>query len=106
MPDAQLTIDKEQWEKMTDGQRAGLVDHELHHLIVEIDSETDTAKLDPQGRPVLSMREHDVEVGWFLAVAERHQQDSPEQTQAREIFEKHGKVLFPFVEMKQGELPL
>lgn len=49
------------WQRLTDEQRRALIDHELCHLQVDEDGD---------GRPVLSMRGHDLEE--FAAIVERH----------------------------------
>ncbi len=71
IPDAILTINWEQWEGLTKGQKEALLDHELTHLVISRDAEN-TPRYDDLGRPLLRMRKHDWHLGGFLEVVERH----------------------------------
>src|SRR4051812_38140357 len=62
--DATIVIDGCQWDKLTTARQHALIDHELYHLTVAKDKD-DAPKLDDLSRPVLRMRAHDVELGWF-----------------------------------------
>jgi hypothetical protein len=97
--DAKITIDADNWENLDEPQRAALMDHELYHLCVRRNpKDNDNVKLDTAGRPMLRMRQHDVEVGWFIEIAERHKENSIEVMQARSIWEQDGQILFPFLD--------
>jgi len=99
--DVLLEIDAKRWAEMDGNQQIALIDHELHHLeTVRDDDEANGFKLDPQGRPVIKMRKHDYQFGWFSAIAERHGLNSPEVTQARMMWDEDGQRLFPFLEEK------
>ena len=94
--DAEIQIAKVRWCSMTERQRRALLDHELQHIQLKKD-QLDCVLLDINGRPMVTMRQHDVQVGWFLEVAQRWGEDSIEQQQSREIFEQHKQELFPFL---------
>jgi hypothetical protein len=96
--DAELMIDRDRWEDMTDEQQDALIDHELHHLILVRDEDTGEAEKDEQHRPKLKIRKHDYQLGWFTEIAARHGMNSPEVTQARIIYDRDGQTLFPFID--------
>jgi hypothetical protein len=87
--DAEILVDGEWWMKASKAERRALLDHELHHI------EVNTKKTDAAGRPVLRLRKHDVEIGWFKIVAERHGQHSIERMQARMMMDQHGQSFWP-----------
>lgn len=82
--DATITIDQDSWEDLDEAEREALIDHELHHLVVEpigsIEEEDDRGrktvrvvyKTDDAHRPVIRLRLHDWQLGGFRAIAERH----------------------------------
>jgi len=74
--DATITIDEERWENLDERGRVALIDHELYHLVPQVEG-TDAEgrriwKTDSAGRPVLKIRLHDWELGGFAEIAERH----------------------------------
>jgi hypothetical protein len=103
-PDAVITIDARHWaDEAGEEQRAALIDHELAHLLVCFDKDK-FVKSDDIGRPKLRIRPHDIEVGWFLDVAERHGEASYEVAQARRIADDHGQLLFGWA--AEGVVPM
>jgi hypothetical protein len=97
--DVLMVVDRRAWEGLTPERQLALVDHELHHIQPK-KAKDGSWKMDDHGRPRLKTKAHDIEVGWFLQVAERHGQNAIEVTQAQDMLEKHKKILF------QLELPL
>lgn len=95
--DAEVLIDKEWWEKATRKQQLALLDHELHHFAVK-ENASGTAVRDDLNRPKLVLREHDLDVGWFAIIAERHGEDSAERMQAHELFLKFKREFWPQLE--------
>lgn len=91
--DVEILVCGVAWTEMTRKERDALIDHELYHVELIIDRETGEPKLDDSGRPLLNMREHDVDMGWFLEVAERHGEHSGEVRQARGIVASYGEIL-------------
>lgn len=91
--DAEIVLDGDWWKTASEFVREGLLDHELNHLEVKVkDSAYD---LDDQGRPKLKLRHHDIEVGWFVDVAERNGDFSVERLQAKNIMEISGQLFWP-----------
>lgn len=91
--DAEISLDGDWWEEATDAEQRALLDHELHHIQVKIDKRG--LVRDDLGRPVLDMRKHDYEFGWFKVVAARHGNHSMERTQARQMMCDAGQYFWP-----------
>lgn len=103
--DAQIIMDKKHYDELSDRKRDGLLHHELHHLILAREKEGGI-KVDDLGRPKFKMRPHDLEVGWFAAVAELYKEDSPEISQARSVLISYKEQFFPFIEdLKVKKIP-
>lgn len=91
--DAEITLDHDHWETITKAEQAALLDHELHHLAVKIDKRG--LVRDDLGRPVLTIRPHDYDFGWFRVIADRHGKHSVEAQQAATMLEESGQLLWP-----------
>lgn len=77
--DAEILFDGDRYPKWKERTIAAIADHEIEHL--EFDG-----KVDDIGRPKLKLRPHDVEFGWFDAIARRHGDASVEVLQAKRVF--------------------
>jgi hypothetical protein len=93
MGDAEISLDGDWWEQANDEERRALLDHELHHLMVKIDKRG--LVRDDIGRPVIVMRPHDVEFGWFKVIAARHGMASQERQQAAIMMSDAGQYFWP-----------
>lgn len=93
--DAEIVIDEENWNELTDAQKDALLDHELYHLEVA-KNKSKKPKYDSCGRPVLKMRKHDRQFGWFDAIAARHGAASLEVKQFTEFTHETGQLYFGF----------
>lgn len=92
--DAEIALDGDWWQqKSSEEQQAALLDHELHHIACKM--KKGQFCYDNLGRPELKLRKHDVEVGWFACIAERHGANSVEQIQAKIVLDRFGQYLFP-----------
>lgn len=91
--DVEITIDADNWEKLSEAERDALIDHELTHIEVQRDDEG-TVKADDCGRPKVKMRLHDHQHGWFDVVAKRHGDASAEVKQAKAFADEFGQVYF------------
>lgn len=69
--DAEIVVDGERWEELSDDERAALIDHELCHLDVATDKDGNV-KRDDLDRVKFNMRSHDVQLGVFNDVVRRH----------------------------------
>lgn len=110
MRDAIITVDGNEWPNLEPDQQRALIDHELFHLVPvsagtkwETDPETGEMKeagkeyeFDDLHRPKLTIRLHDVEVGWFVRMAQKHGAASQEVKQATKIMDEYGQLLFGF----------
>ena len=75
--DVTIKIDGKRWEELKHPQRLSLIDHELEHLVVKR-TKAKSVKRDNLGRPKLALKPHDIEIGGFVCVIERHKQQSHE----------------------------
>lgn len=92
--DAEIMLDGDYWtEKATEEMQRAILDHELHHVSLKV--KKGQYLYDEAGRPQLKMRKHEVQVGWFPLIAERHGKHSQERIQAEVILDTFGQYLFP-----------
>lgn len=91
--DAEISLDGQWWEQASDAERRALLDHELHHIATKTDKRG--LVKDDLGRPVLQLRKHDYEFGWFKAIAARHGRASIERQQAAEMMCDAGQYFWP-----------
>ncbi len=96
--DVLIKIDRNYWDKLNEEQQEALLDHELYHLVVKKEAETDAPKRDDLGRVMFGMRHHDYDFGWFIEVAKRRGLASPEVQQAKRIMAENGQWLFSFTD--------
>ena len=86
--DAEIVLDGVEWDKLSEPEQRALLDHELYHFTLGKGT-------DDLSRPKLRMRKHDVHVGWFGLIAERHGIHSAERRQAKQIMEVKGQIYWP-----------
>lgn len=70
-----VEVDEVAWDDLSVSQSVALFDHELCHIGLKLDKDG-VIELTPDNRPKLQMIHHDVEVGVFFAVIERHGSNS------------------------------
>lgn len=92
--DAEVCMDGDWWHKASPDEQAALLDHELHHVSVKRDK-AGNIQFDDLNRPQIKLRKHDVEVGWFSVIAQRHGLASQERIQARRIMDSAGQFYWP-----------
>lgn len=92
--DAEIVLDGDWWEKATADEQTALLDHDLHHIAVKTDK-SGNIQYDDLGRAQIVLRKHDVEVGWFKVIAERHGEASQERIQAKAIMDCSGQYFWP-----------
>lgn len=108
-PDALITIDEREWELLDDTERRALIDHELEHLQVKrfggggvlyYDEVAETVlgvpASDDIGRPKLTCKLHDWQLGGFRSVAQRWKQAALEVQAARACQDQHGQYYWDF----------
>lgn len=93
--DAEMLIDKACYEKMSFATRDALLDHEIYHLKLKTDR-FGANQVDDHRRPILKMRSHDRQFGWFDEIAKRHGEASVEVQQAQTLKAQAGQVYFEF----------
>jgi hypothetical protein len=94
--DAEIVIDADHWESINDAEQRAILDHELTHIHVKTNKAGD-ALTDDLSRPILKLRRHDIEVGWFTSIAKRNKIASIECKQAAEIMENLGQYYWPSI---------
>lgn len=93
--DAEIALDGDWWNEASEEERAALLDHELHHIVVSSDT-------DDLGRHKVKMRAHDYEFGWFRVVAARNGLASQERIQAAKMMEDSGQYFWPSITAQLG----
>lgn len=94
MGDCEISLDGDRWSVMKEDQQAALLDHELTHFQLKCDSSR-VPRVDDLRRPLLKMKKHDFDFGWFTCIAERHGLASSEVRQAKIIWDNQGQAFFP-----------
>lgn len=94
MKDVELIIDEAEFAKLSPEQQDGLLDHELEHIVLKTDEDTGEVLRDDLDRPMVEIKRHDYQFGWFVSIAARHGANSPEVQQAGKIMAEAGMVLF------------
>lgn len=94
-PDATVCVDGDDWGSWPVEKQRALLDHELTHLELVFDDEGGV-KLDDACRPRLVMRPHDIVIGGFEEVIDRHQQHSCEAESYMPIHKMFTQKLFPW----------
>lgn len=101
--DALVRLDGDEWADMSEVRKRALVDHELTHFEVKRDKTGDYI-YDDLNRPVLKMRLHDREIGWFDDIALRHGMASEEVRQfASLLSDEAGQSYLRFVDSEVAE---
>lgn len=93
--DAEIVIDHALWCDFGPDTRKALLHHEITHLQIATDGKA-RPKADAAGRPVLKMRKHDHQIGWFMEVAKLYGDASIEVQQARTLIEQGKQSYFGF----------
>lgn len=96
--DVEILVDEARYLGMTEAEKDALLDHEIEHVELKIDKKTERVKLDCRGRPKVGMRKHDVQIGWFASIAQRHGIASGEVKQATRIWLDGQQTFFAFLD--------
>lgn len=92
--DVEILLDFDWWhDEANQSEQAALLDHELHHA--EVKMKDGHPKLDNLGRPLIRLRKHDAEFGWFDIIALRHGKFSQERIQAKKLSDEVGQLYWP-----------
>jgi len=98
--DAEILLDANWWGGVTEEKQRALLDHELTHLVVRTDK-FGRFDFDDLHRPMLKLRLHDHEFGWFASIAKRHGADSIECEQAHRMMTEAGQFYWPGIVEKR-----
>jgi hypothetical protein len=102
LSDGQILVDGDRWPHMSEESRLALLDHELQHFDLKRDKH-DKARTDDLGRPLLAMRKHDYDFGWFDVIALRHGAASFEVQQAKRVIDETGQLYFGAMELPEPD---
>lgn len=91
--DVEILLDYDWWQDASEKEQEALLDHELHHA--EVKMKDGQPKRDNLGRPLIRLRKHDVEIGWFDLIALRHGRNSQERIQAKKLSDEVGQLYWP-----------
>lgn len=94
--DAEIVIDHAQWCELPPDTRKALLHHELHHVELKLDGKA-RVQTDSAGRPVLKLRKHDHQFGWFKDIAALYGRASLEVQQAESLIAGGRQSYFAFV---------
>ena len=87
------------WRNLEEKGRESLLDHEITHVEPVIDDETMEFKLTADERPVLKIRKHDLEIGIFHEVIERHGLAAIDSQAIAMVYaSESGQAVFEFME--------
>lgn len=93
--DCRIVLDADRWDDLDDARRRALIDHELTHLVPQLDAEGGP-KTDDAFRPCLKLRTHDFDLGGFWSVVERHKAAAPEGAAYAELHRGMTQRVFPW----------
>jgi hypothetical protein len=105
--DVLILIDGDRWPDWTTRQRHAVLDHELEHIDVrwaiapDFDDEdrlVGEPELDDLGRPKVSLRLHDWQIGGFSSIAERWGNDALEVQAMNAALDANGQYLLPYLD--------
>lgn len=99
--DVEIVLDADHWDEINEEQQRAILDHELHHVTVKVDLRG--VVRDDLGRPKLKLRKHDVQLGWFSAIAARHGNAAEERIQAKRLADNYGQYFWPDIFGKSNE---
>jgi len=102
MGDCEVVLDGDAWNDMTEDQRKAILDHELEHFEVKREKKTGDFLFDDLMRPLLRLRNHDREFGFFDNIASRHGNGSFEIQGLRKMFSEAGGAYLPHL---RNQLP-
>ena len=94
--DAEIVIDHAQWCDFPEVTRKALMHHELHHLELKLDGKA-RVQFDSADRPVLKLRKHDHQFGWFKEIAALYGRASLEVQQAELLIADGRQSYFAFM---------
>lgn len=93
--DCTLVIDGDRFFDLEEAEQIATFDHELEHLIVAKDK-YGQVKLDNCNRPKLKMKPHDIVIGGFNSIVDRHGINALESQQYRDIHQLMTQKTFPW----------
>jgi hypothetical protein len=96
--EAIIEIDEHRWDLLTEEGQEALLDHELTHLQLKRDKDSNLPIADDDGRPKLKMRPDDWSLTGFADVVRRRGHMALEAQSFKELYDRYGQMLFPWME--------
>jgi hypothetical protein len=93
--DSEIMLDADWWDDASPEQQKALLEHELWHLSIKTKKFGGPCERDDSGRPLLKLRHHDYDFGWFSVIAARHGAASQERIQAAQLMSDGGQYFWP-----------
>lgn len=93
--DVEILLDGDRWPDLSKETQLALIDHELTHVELKRDKE-ERICMDDLNRPLIKMRKHDRQFGWFDSIASRYGSHSFEVKQFVSL-EEAGQIYFGFM---------
>ena len=95
--DVTILLNGDEWPDWSSERQLAVLDHEIYHVQVQRDK-SGRVKIDEAGRPKIRLRKHDIVIGGFHAIIERHGLDAIEAASLQRCGKKHQPLLFPELE--------
>jgi hypothetical protein len=103
--EAVIEIDEHRWELMTEEAQEAVIDHELTHLELKRDPDTNLPLSDDDGRPKLKLLPDDWVLTGFADVVRRRGRWAIEAQAIKDLHDHYGaQLLFPWMEMEKAEV--
>jgi hypothetical protein len=94
-PDATVKLDADTWNDRPHEEKVAILDHELEHLVLVKDKEG-AIEIDDACRPKLKMRLHDMNIGGFEAIVDRHKTAALEAQAYIDLHRQMSQKTFPW----------
>lgn len=91
--DVEVLIDGDYWQELDDARKIAILDHELEHIVIQVDSESGAVKTDSLDRPRLRLINDDIQFWGFSRIAERHKENSQECLCFKQMVARYGDIL-------------
>ena len=85
MADAIMIIDNFSMQSWKDARLRAVIDHELEHIQLIRDKKNNSPRRDDHDRPMLGIKQHDYQFGWFEGPVKHYGYDAVEYDQAAQL---------------------
>ena len=85
MADALMIIDHASMQLWKENRLRAVIDHELEHIQLIREKKNNQPRRDDHDRPMLGIKQHDYQFGWFEAPVKHYGYDAVEYDQAQQL---------------------